>query len=325
MTPPRGPESTNGKAPNDGANTSQPTQERGYVDFIRSGTVSGNASLQSFDRVQEVTKKVGGMRSTVEKAKEAHMLPGEKALDAAGWAVVKKIEEMANGLKGLVASPELRAGAGDALASVLALLRSQPSVTLAPTKELVDSLITVGKANKDNVDPKVQAEVQELRALVIQMQVELAKQSQAVGAMPNIVINNNLGPQAGPQSSAPAALEKKEEQKGWKEAGRDLMYRVSATNVTIRQKQEYRQNRIASESWTSEDQKAYMKEVDSLQSGRKQMLRTVNALVENARKPSGDRNLIAATREETDLEMNQWLLDLQIKGISVRNGAYTIV
>ncbi len=279
---------------------------------------------QARDRTQALSKKVGDMRSTVEKAKEARMLPGEKQLDAAGLAVVNSIQKLADGLKGVVTSPEFRAGASDAMVSALALLKSQPSLTLAPTKELVDSLVTLGKANKDNSDPFVQADVQELRALVIEMQQKLAAQP-VVATAPNVTVNNIFGPQSQAQMPQPAAPEKKEEQTTWQEQGRTLMYQVSSINAVIRGRQAYRQDRINSGSWTPEDQKAHTTDIDSLVYQRKQVLRTINAVVENARKPSEDRKLIAATREETDLAMNQWLLDLQIKGIGVRNGAYTIV
>lgn len=283
--------------------------------------------LQSAKQAQErqvaTTKKVEEMQSTLQKAKEARILPGEKALDAAGMAVVKKIEEMANGLKGLVTSPEFRAGASDTLVSALALLKSQPSLTLAPTKDLVDSLITVGKANKDNSDPFVQADVQELRALVIEMQQKLAAQP-VVATAPNVTVNNIFGLQSQAQMPQTVAPEKKEEQTTWQDKGRTLMYQVSSINNAVRQKQVYRQGRIDTGNWTAEDQKMFSTEIEALVSQRKQTLRTVNSLVENARKPSDDRKLIAATREETDLAMNQWILDLQIRGISVKNGAYTV-
>lgn len=279
---------------------------------------------QAQDRQQAVTRKVDGLRRDVEKSKDGRLrLPGEKTLDAAGLAVVKKIEEMANALKGVVTSPEFRDGAGDTLASALALLRSQPSLTLAPTKELVDSLITVGKANKDSPDQEVQKQVQELRALVIQMQAELAKQPQVVGAMPNIVINNNLGPQAAPQATAPAAPEKKEEQVGWREEGRQLMYQYVSKVSQMKQMQGYREQRIADGSWTDADQKQFTRDAEVVSAQRRQILKTVNALVEDARKPSDDRNLIAATREETDLQMNRWLNEYAIRGIMVKNGAFT--
>lgn len=307
--------------PNEGQNK-QP-QRPGLLDgFVSKPQM--DAQQQAQDRARAVTRKVDGLRRDVEQSKDGRLrLPGEKTLDAAGLAVVKKIEEMANALKGVVTSPEFHNGARDTLASALALLRSQPSLTLAPTKELVDSLITVGKANKGNTDPFVQEDVQELRALVIQMQAELAKQPQVVGAMPNIVINNNLGPQAAPQAAAPAAPEKKEEQLGWREEGRQLMYQYVSRVSQIKQLQDYRQQRIDGGSWTPDDQKQFTRDAEALSAQRRQILRTVNALVEDARKPSGDRNLIAATREETDLQMNRWLNEYAIRGIMVKNGAFT--
>lgn len=297
---------------------------------------SKNTEGQAMDRIQAASKKVDNLRLATTIKDVRSFVPSEKQIDAAVMSVIKGIEAKANALKNALseqvvaglgtARAEVTSMASDALFTTLVSLRSQPTVVQQPTSEMLEALVTIGKANKESQDPKVQAEVQELRALVIEMQGRLAAQPAAVPTgMPNIVINNNLAPQNGPQAPA-QAVEKKVEQQGWQEEGQGLMYQVSSINQRIKiLKEEYDQKTTSGKDPAAE--KAFRNEVDALISQRKQLLRTVNSVIESARKPSDDRNQIAATTEETVLTMNRWLNDMGQNrgGLTVFKGEYKVM
>lgn len=303
-------------------------------DAPQKGADAASAKLPAVEaqhRVASITKRVDGMRATVA---QRDMGPAtlNQQLDAAGLRVVQSIEEKANALKKLVNSADavgriglttFKTGAAETLSSVMDMLRAEPSVRTTVTPSFVDALVTIGKANKDSTDPTVQADVDELRRLVIELQGQLKKQADAgVSGMPSIVINNNLGPQAGPQAQAPVAPEKKEEQQGWQEEGLSLMRQVASINQRIatlkRERQGAQPDPVA--------EKAFKDEVDGLISMRKQLLRSANSVVENARKPSPDRHQIAATKEETVKVMNEWLLSLGSSrgGLGIKDGLLTV-
>lgn len=297
-----------------------------------------NPDVQAKDRVQSASKKVESLRLATTIKDVQSFLPSEKQIDAAVMSVIKGIEAKANALKDAVsaqataglgmARAELTSMASDALLTTLVSLRSQPTVIQQPTPELVDALVAIGSTSKKaGID---NAELQELRALVIEMQEALKKaQPNAApvtsAAMPNINVTVNNGPQAGLQAPV-AAVEKKVEQKGWEDEGRSLMYQVASINQRIKILKDENDQRGGSEKDPAA-YKAFRNEADALISQRKQLLRTVNSVIESARNPSDDRNQIAATSEETIVAMNRWLNDMGQNrgGLTVINGEYKVM
>jgi len=289
-------------------------------------------AVEAQHRVALLMKRVDGMRSTIAQ-RDAGPASLNQRLDDAGMRIVRSIEERANALRDMAVTAvgdnvdHVRANAGEALSFVVDTLRSQPALAANPTSSLVDSLVKIGKANRDSVDPKVQAEVEELRALVRQMQEQLKKQPEPVAsAVPTVVINNNLGSQVGSDAREPSAPEKKVEQQGWQQEGLGLMKEVASINKRIALlKREYAQRSGSDDDPVAK--KTFRDEVDGLITQRMQLLRTVNALVENARNPSQDRNQVAATREESSLEMNKWLnaMGQYRGGLVVVNGAFRVM
>ena len=291
-----------------------------------------NPDVQAQVRVKEADKKAKALQSAMKKANERPFWPtkeemaqAREALTDSAQAIVEKAKQLQPFL-----SPGVRIDPGateiglTALSAALATLRAEPAVREKPTKELLDSLVTIGKVTKENADPAVQAQVQELRALVIEMQGKLAAQPASVATAPaSVIVNNNFGPQGAPQAPAQAP-EKKEEQTGWKGEAYKYMVQVQYVQTHIDQLvDEFNRNKDSADF----DKKGFEKTYDRLKSERDQLLRTVNAIVENARKPSDDRNLIAATRQETDEVMQTWVTQLKLKpgGFQVRNGAYKLL
>ncbi len=281
-------------------------------------------------RMEEATKKV----STFQSVLDARKFPIERQIDETITTVIAGIESKANALKdadmgqanaGLaMARQEVVSMASDALKDALKDINDKPVIAQQPTPGVVDALVTIGKANRDNQDPAIQADVQALRALVIEMQGKLAAQpANAPAQMPNIVINNNLAPQNGPQQPGQAP-EKKEEQKNWKEQGASLVNQANkraearvAFGTIWKEIQAGRpvpQNlmqylgRSDFDQLSPNDQKKHITDISSTNKRLLELqVKQINSLVENAMKVSPDRNVIAATTEEANLAMDQWM------------------
>ena len=296
-----------------------------------------NVNVRAMQRFHSTSDALGRLQSAIQRFNpDAHSM--DKSLNQAGLKVVKAIEEKANMLKEGAATAvaigtmttmgvnQMKNGARDTLSSVLAMLRSAPSVLTAPSPQFIDALVTVGKANKDNTDRDVQADVNELRTIVLQLQAQMQKAKNTPSTTPTVVVNNNFGSQTPPQAPTAQAPEKKEEQRGWEEEGQELMRQIASINRRITTLKQERDQR--SQSSNSAIEKTFRDEVDGLVDQRRQLLRTVNAVVENARNPSGDRNQVAVTREESELVMNRWVNAISHgdrRSFQIKNGAFKVM
>ncbi len=299
----------------------------------RHGVVDPKASAAK--RMQSIAKHVDGLRSDVDRTNASPFRQMDQMLNRKGLEVVQVIEEKVHTLRQAVEATaaeidlkQVGSQARETLSSILPMLRDETLLHTVPYARLINALVMLGKANKDNEDPAVQAEVDELRSIVLRLQNELKKQGsqKTSSVVPTVVVNNNFGPQGSPQAPAAQAPEKKEEQRGWEEEGQELVRQVVSINQRIKTlKQEHDQR---STPFDPVAEKAFKDEVDGLVNQRKQLLRSVNAVVDNARNPSADRNQVAVTREQSELVMNRWInaMPSQDRGsLQIKNGAFKVI
>lgn len=265
---------------------------------------------QASRRIDTVSKRVDTLKGSLDKRPSLLGDIADQLAALASTAMLDTIQDL----------QEKKQNVQDAMKTALAVLNANPTVLKTPNQSLLDSLQTIGKeGNKHAADDP---QLAELRALYLEMKSAMDQRT----ASPNIIINNNLGPQGSAQTpSSVPEQQKLEDPKNWEERGRSMMYQVRSINDRIQFMITQHKEKQANGPLTAAEERQFTADVFRLQQERKLILTTVNALIENVRKPQQNTSIRPLSKEETVMTMNTWLLDSRAGGITIdKKGLYTI-